>query len=785
MFQFDQETNRYRFLIISLIVFVVLIGSTLFIILAYPRLFSPPEDSPTLQEFTPSPPVTATALSTITPSPTVTKTLRPTASPTITQTPTKTLSPSPTLIPSGPPTLVPAQPVEGDIYRLVEWTDENADYMIDLMDDYPNTLSEEARGENYQNYYDAFFYATIAQKEGLLRFPESNFVDTWRWRLAFDLAQIGDVGASEEYGQLITDALNQGDVDLANLSGWFEENEPHMSLYIIELEPLEGYLSSYLLDIRAKGSSYILLLESQGAFEYYVLSDLFDFVNDPQTRTLISDVTGDGSENIGIYFQYPEGPFVAIEPLVYDLSKLPPDQNSFRPSVPPFTVGMEFENYWGVEENVDGGKDLYFESIVYPPCPVTIRRDYHWEGVFFELINTTYNFDPDLDNLSYCDYLSEHAVNTWGYEPAIQLMEELLPYWPPEYDTEGNSYPPDAFNEWLYRLGVYHAQLGNLTSAIDYFNQVITSPGDPTSEWATQARTFLGIYKQPDDLYAACVSVLDCNANDALGYIINTSAKDQDNDTVEFLWQSGVPIRASGYFDFDLDGSKERWLTVQHRPLEVLDLWILADSKDGEKGIYVSTVDTDKPQFDYLNEKQAPPIVILDGQTAFRLERDPDTFEPYLEFPLVTDELPRPFDEGVNAAADALFNGADPDIVIDMLLDLQDYPGLLCEFNWTCDYYYYLLGLSYELALLDNKAVDTYLYLWWNYLKSQFTSMARLKLEGTVTPIPPTPTAVVTPSTMTPTPPSGITLTPTPTVIGPTPTTDPTQGTSVYPTPYP
>lgn len=248
---------------------------------------------------------------------------------------------------------------------------------------------------------------------------------------------------------------------------------------------------------------------------------------------------------------------------------------------------------------------------------------------------------------------------------------------------------------------------------------------------------------------------------------------------VEFLWQSGVSLRASGYFDFDLDQQAERWFTVRHRPLEILELWIVADSAQGDKGLFVSTVETSQPTFTYLDEEQLPPIVLVDSDLVIRLARDPDIFEPFLEYPILTNEYTDPFIEAMNAARDALFAGEDPEVVQDMLFLLQIHPGLTCERNWTCDPYYYYLGLAYELGGDDRLAVETYLYLWWNYSKSPFTIMARVKLQPTITPVPPTPTAIVTPATMTPTPPPGTTPMLTPT--GPSPTTTPSSG--PYPSP--
>jgi hypothetical protein len=131
----------------------------------------------------------------------------------------------------------------------------------------------------------------------------------------------------------------------------------------------------------------------------------------------------------------------------------------------------------------------------------------------------------------------------------------------------------------------------------------------------------------------------------------------------------------------------------------------------------------------------------------------------------------------VEKARQALFiDGKDPRAVKADLLALQVYPGLLCKATFSCDLYYYLLGLSSELAGDKHGAVDSYLRLWSDYSKSPYALMARLKLEGPALRLSPTPTS--RPGTQTITPVPGITTTPTPTpnrtvTNTPTPTTGP------------
>jgi hypothetical protein len=146
-----------------------------------------------------------------------------------------------------------------------------------------------------------------------------------------------------------------------------------------------------------------------------------------------------------------------------------------------------------------------------------------------------------------------------------------------------------------------------------------------------------------------------------------------------------------------------------------------------------------------------------------------------------------------------IFKGEKPATVKKELINLEDNPGLLCKPTWTCDLYLYILGLENELLDARSSAIEAYLSLWWDYSKSPFTTMARLKLEGVGIPatptITPTRTATASPNpTTTPsgTPATATQTTPTITLLATeTPTLifgTPYPGQTVYPTitlPYP
>ena len=67
----------------------------------------------------------------------------------------------------------------------------------------------------------------------------------------------------------------------------------------------------------------------------------------------------------------------------------------------------------------------------------------------------------------------DHAAYFWGPEVAADLMDVLTEDWPPPLDQDGNPYPADAKDEWLYRLGVYRALAGDELDAVDLLTRYL------------------------------------------------------------------------------------------------------------------------------------------------------------------------------------------------------------------------------------------------------------------------------------------------------------------------
>jgi len=695
---------------------------------------------------------------TLTPLPTLTFTISPT--------PTWTRTPTLTPLPTGLPTLTPAKPLGyNEAYNLKEWTAEDADYMIRLMEDYPATLPLSARGENYKTYYDAFGYAIIAQKEAIRRFPEAPQVDAWQWGLAYNLARVSDPQAGQTYSDLIGDGFNKGDVGLDDLYTWFQTKEPNLELFMIPLDPLPGYIGNYLIEIRGKGSAFIWLLQTSSAYQTYPIFTRFDFINYPQANWIVTDLNSDleDGKEVAIYFSNPPEQLQLDAPTVFSLSQVPPKQLSFYPDKSIFNVGADFTNYWAVSMSQSGENELLFKSTVFPACPVTIRRVYGWNDIYFRLVDESYEIEKSPTMLSYCDQTVNHVVDNWGPGAAIPVMEYLLPNWPPEMDSQGVTYPVDAKDEWKFRLGIYYALVGDQEKARQYFSDIISNPTVYNSSWILPSQSFLDSYTKLDDIYVACVGAPFCDPDIAIDFLVNNLPPGKD--ALEFLRDKGVTPSSSGYFDFDNDEESERWFTARHQAREKLKFWILTKYVNGVKSIPIAYVDTTEPELDYLDEAYIDedsinklPTVFLDRSVAFRMHRTPESQEPYLKEVPLRKEYPNRFFNALEAAKEGLFAGAPAKIIQQQLIGLEDFPGLLCKSSWSCDSYYYILGLASELAWDFRSAVETYHRLWLDYSKSPFTTMARLKLKGEVY-YSPTPTAT---NTLT----STITFTPSLTISG-------------------
>ena len=802
------STTQTQLLLTSLVIIVIFILILIVLLAAYPALLAPPPTQTPTLTLTPSSTLTPTLTPSITPTPTSTRTPRPTLTPTITPTPSKTPTPTLTFTPTGPPTLTPAAPLGGESnYRLYPWTPELANRLVELINYYPNTLTSQQRGIDDANYNTAFQYGTIGLDEALLRFPDADQAGNWRWQLAYSLARQGDPRAGTHYRDLIVNSLNRGEAKLAGLPRWFSQQEPRLKLNLTKIKPLSGFISSYLVEVEGQGSAFILLLETSSGYQGYALASEFDYtlpVSLPITVTpsptvlptaayeaFADDLTGDGISEIVTFKVDPITEELTL-PKIFSLAALPPVELEFDQVNAGLNIGMPYSNQWSAAV-INQRPSLIFNTEIFPACPLQIERVYQWNGSVFEALESQYRLTPYETTKSYCRFLIEHAANLWGAPAASSLVETLLPDWPPARMENGKPFPLDAKDELRFRLGIYLALSGEREKALQTLNDLVAKPSLPASRFILPARQFLTAYQKPGDIYTACVTTEYCKPAEAIQQLIGQLTANQLPEAIPFLNKSGVSLRASGYFDFDGDAARDIWFTVRHHPGEMLELWILLPYGNRIAAIKVQSSDTNAPQLEYYAEGQNPPVVLLNGDTAFQIMRVPGSRQPYLKSYELPKMYPDRFKIGLQSQIEALFSGANPSEVYTELLNLQKYPGLLCKNTWSCDTYYYFLGLSAEMAGKEREAVSAYLTLWWNYWKSPYTVMARMKLRQLYVPSP-TPTQTYTPTlTPQPSPTSAglptakfVTFTPTPSGHG---LLTPTQTRTLTPTssggPYP
>ncbi len=761
------------------------IGALVIGLILYPLLFAPPA--------APSAPPTKTLRPTFTPSPSATLTLTPTASftPAPTRTLAYTLTPSRTPTapntppPPGLPTLTPARAaVLASAYTLRPWNAEQADTMARLLSGYPNTLGLSA--QNNRAYALAYRFPILAWKEALLRFPNAPQATSWRWGLAYDLAQAGSIEAGEQYAILLAQALNQDETDIPALYDWFRQREPRLALFMTQIDPPDGYLGSYVVELRGQGgSAFIWLRQAPSGYQATPLYTRFDVPAQLTANWLVADLDNNplNGEEIAISFSNRADQFSVDPPLVFNLSQVPARPMPFYPQSKIFNLGLEYENRWVARLAPTGGSQLVFSASVFPACPVRVEHTYTWNGNTFTELQRSYTFEiADLgelpaETLAACQVIAQHAALAWGPQAAIALMEPLTPWLGEAQTVLDPSTPAADLDAWRHQLGVLSALAGDDKAARDHFNQVITHPSVADSPWAASAQEFLRIYQSPGDIYRACIATPTCDAAEAIRLLVRQTPAAQNAFVT--LTQGGLNPNASGYFDFDGDGERERWFTTRHRPRQLSEFWILARAASGWAALRVDTVEAIPPQLETLDEAYIAeegltlqPAAFLENRLAFTMRRAPVSQQPYLVQVPLRKEYPNKFFLPLAALERGLFLGHDPKGIKQDLQNLQDYPGLLCAPTWTCDSYYYLLGLAAELSGDEKAAVAAYHKLWQDYSRSPFTVMARLKLEGSGFSHTATPTPSATPGapTITGTPTIGPSLTPTFTGTPPTAT---------------
>ncbi len=726
---------------------------------------------------TSTPTVTATRTATPSPSstPTPSNTPRPTSTATATLTPTVTPTPSSTPTPTPPPTLTPERPDADDThYILADWQAEAVAPAAALLRTYPQSLPASRRSAALEQA--AREAAAMLQAEALLRFPA---VPALPWQLgrATDLSAAYSPRAAEAYAAALQTALENPLLSLESLPEWLKEQGGAA----LSLHPLPQAGGDSVLQITTPEGGSIYLLAHQGSLT--PLGAHFRSEGRGESRLAFGDLTGDGQAEIvlwqdGVDASLRDAPL----PQVFDAAQTPPRRLPFA-AEESFTPGMAFQALWQVQEGA-----LRFESTLFEACPTLVRRVYRWDGAYLRLEEAAYQPQPGPETLGYCALMADHAAHFWGPQAAVQVMQSLLPLWPPEKLADGSPPPLDALDEWRYRIGLYALLGGDEETGRAYLTQAAAQPSTPLSRWAEPASRLLEGYRQPADLYRLCLQAPRCEPRPAFARLVHSLGAQAMQTPLVTLAEYGVNIRSTGRHDFDGDGIQERWVVVRHRPGDALEFWVLAPAPQGAEAFFVAVVERNITPLYTFSHLPGAPVTWLGDRAAFSLRHTPEG-TPYLHFETLRyyDDLYTEF--VVEDTARGLFNGSlSPGEAQARLQTLTGGERFTCITNpQSCPRAYALLGLAAGLNGDTPAAVSAYLHVWRAYPDSPYAILARLRLERnpafpTDTPTP-TATFTITP---TPTPTRTPTITPTPTVTNtPDPNASPTPSPTAAPTATP
>jgi len=730
-------------------------------------------------------PPTETLIPTETPKPTQplppSQTPLPSFTPSKTHTPTitPTASPTPLL-----PTLTPVLPNDNiDAFDIIDLSPSQYDYTIKLLEGLPEVLPD---GTTRDEYFSSFFHAAIMQSDAIRAYPDDLKTPDWQWGLAYNLTRIRDDRSNILYATYLNNAVNDLQINVETLPEFVIEHDQRLILEITKVVNIQGNVNNYLLELITPGGSLFLwYAETTDSKQVYPLSDQTDFVKEPSSKTLWSDLNNDDQRDLIIFTPNKDDRFIDF-PTIYDLTQIPPTELIFKPPNT-YEIGLENETEWNIISNNQDFDDLVLTSIVYPPCPVSISHTYHWTGNWFERIQETYLVEPVSQLLQYCELLVDQATNVWGTPAAIQIMEGLLDDWPP-VSTSEKSYPLDSGDEWRFRLGVYHSLEGNQQIARTYFEQVSETPVVPDSRWVKPAEKFLSNFETPEGLYKACVGTPLCDPRIAIKqWVASIDPQKADNLYYYMTWNK-VSIRFTDKFDFEGDDRPERWFTIRHRPTDRLEFWILSVTDDQTQLLFVDTLETNTPLLTRYTNPNGQTYVWLGSQQSFSLKRYPNTSDASIELLPPSYYYAELTNQLSEESLEALLAGFSPRIILEELKSHREKSTFVCLSKENCGRFYYALGLAAELSGDERLAIESYLKIWVDSFESPFTTIVRMKLayKPGFGPIPtptisqtatktPNPSLTSTPTVTTSSTPTITTTPPTPTPTGPTPTATDTQ----------
>ena len=591
--------------------------------------------------------------------------------------------------------------------------------------------------------------------DALAHFPDDLRADRWRWKLPYYMALSGEAEeATHLYIDLISQALNEQGVTVAELPGWFQSGEltPTYLTQSFELEvnpiTLVDKSAAYLVaggslgEIDTPGSVCLLAVQDQNGFVVYQLHDGFDsFGFFPTLRNpsdcSARDVTGDGNAEI-VVNHYSGGHVGLTEITVLGITQLPP---KLMPFYPQQDNRLALWDGWINDYPVVAGREQLEAGVALGFCEEYGLSRYQWNSQWFEITSGQVVFSEGFaggdDALPDCPGLIGKYVRDLKAREAAEAFQAAYAAYAPTLKSQR-----EALDELRVRQGLYSAYAGDFETARAVFNEIVQAPAVSNSAWIQPAQDFLLAFEAPADLLAACLKVTAaCEYDVALSATVATAlAETPLAQLTGALRTAGVQITAEGWFDFDADGNDERWFDAMLPDAMEPELWIAATYGGVTKALLVGPRPVPDSTFAYLNVDQPEILTDLGNGQTLEVVRHPLTGEPFAVVRNI--EAPEPAVETLGRfreLRERLIQGDAPASIYAQLLEI-DQAAPTCPFEvaqstdtsviyYDCAAYRYTLALAAELAGQEREALAFYQAVLNDYPDSTFAELARARLD--------------------------------------------------------
>lgn len=684
------------------------------------------------------PPVTETPgrTSTSTPIPSVTPTLTPTPRPTYTMTPSETPTPWPTG--SGFDKL----PDPNRKYRLIDWTPEKAEQLVQALYDYTSGLERNSPGLYRQ--------VAFAEKEADLRFPELPFKYQNIWE-TYTIAKFSYLDVEQKAADLVMEILSHENLKLEELNTWLERFRYPDMRYAVDILPLPdypGYQNSQIVifkELYDTGNidNYAVcafwLLEKDGQYSAYPLAASFRY--EGYSKLELMDLTGDG---------YPEAVLTVTDGRsqgfrsgsldIFDLHQIPPQKMKldFVPDGIDLSKTIPWKNgemVLGAAIQIDQGPGELWPAL----CEYLITWNYRWTGKQFQLAEVVPPvLGVDTDQRCFDAMLIYDLYGKVGTRnPVIlQALNQRIEYYSLSYSEEminGLRYEifPDR-SSFRFEYGFVLAFWGKDDMAMTQMRAVANDPDKVNPELTEFALQYIQKNRGHTTLLDYCLETHICGKYFSFSTLISLIPVERFSETNELLEEMGVRMREYGKYDFNRDGIEENWMAFfdVYRNERFVITYL-----EGDKNRWISnwgfSPDVYLENLEIVGINPSP----RSGVFAYRLtsETIKDLNKEFL-FPPQSDWPDTGLADIAAAAGVEAIPLESPVAQLYAMPSSRDVIGdcIYIDEAWYCRddaKKAYLTALALELAGEREKAADAYLSVWLNYLDSTFALMAQAKLE--------------------------------------------------------